>query len=298
VNLVLILGIGIGGFIGLGSILKAAALTRHWRRNRRFLRFRFHEPVDVVISTDKRLDTPLTETGRTYPRFVASLGSLEAASDFSRLIGQVKSRKPIRIQMSEKLTSELRGDLVLLGGPVLNDVSDLFLRRLNEVYDDINVVFEDDKAEQARISVGSFSDSYDCTMQRRHPDFPTDDFALVVAWRNPFAHAKRRAILCAGFTYHGTAAATHYLINEVIPRGGPLGCECRWWQGLRRTWPCFVLALRVQFSADKPVLVEERAVAPLPELAPVKLGDLSVVPVLQLPAGAAQFAEDSSRSRT
>ena len=67
-NLILILGIS--GFIGLGSILKAAALTQHWRRNRRFLRFRFHEPVDVVISTDKRLDAPLTETGRTYPRFV------------------------------------------------------------------------------------------------------------------------------------------------------------------------------------------------------------------------------------
>jgi hypothetical protein len=296
VDLVLILSIG--GFIGLGSILRAAALTRHWRRNRRFLRFRFHEPVDIVISTDQRLDTPLTETGRTYPRFVASLGSLEAASDFSRLVGQVKSRKPIRIQMSEKLTSDLRGDLVLLGGPVLNDVSDLFLRRLNELYDDINVVFEDHKAEQAKISVGSFSGSYDCTMQHRHPDFPTDDFALVVAWRNPFAHAKRRAILCAGFTYHGTAAAAHYLINEIIPRGGPLGCESKWRYGLRRKWPCFVLALSVQFSVDKPVLIEERAVALLPELAPAKLGDSSVVPVQRLPTAAGRLAQDSSYSRT
>ena len=294
----LVLILSIGGFIGLGSILRAAALTRHWRRNRRFLRFRFHEPVDIVISTDQRLDTPLTETGRTYPRFVASLGSLEAASDFSRLVGQVKSRKPIRIQMSEKLTSDLRGDLVLLGGPVLNDVSDLFLRRLNELYDDINVVFEDHKAEQAKISVGSFSGSYDCTMQHRHPDFPTDDFALVVAWRNPFAHAKRRAILCAGFTYHGTAAAAHYLINEIIPRGGPLGCESKWRYGLRRKWPCFVLALSVQFSVDKPVLIEERAVALLPELAPAKLGDSSVVPVQRLPTAAGRLAQDSSYSRT
>lgn len=292
-NLVLILGIA--GFIGLGSFLRAGALTRHWRRNVRFLRFRFKEPVDIVISTDQRLETPLTDSGRFYPRFVASLGSLEAAAEFSRLIGEVKSHKPVRLQMSEKLTSELHGDLVILGGPVLNDVSDMFLRRLNEAYQDLRVVFEDDKAKQARIVLGDFCGSYDCAMQQRHPDFPLDDFALVVAWRNPFAHARRRALLCAGFTYHGTAAATRYLIRQIIPRGGPLASDRRRLPGLRREWPCFVLALQVQFSVDKPVMVQERAVAFLPELTPERLGPLKIARPGSVYASPAQLADGSAR---
>jgi hypothetical protein len=256
------------GAVGLGSIIKAAAFTNHWRRNSDFLRFRFREAVDVVISTDTRLETPLTDTGRTYPRFVASLGSLEAAVEFSRLIGQVRSRKPVRIQMSEKLISPLQGDLVLLGGPVLNDPTGMFLHQLNQVYPDLNLVFEDDKASAAKISVGSFSACYDCVMQHRHPDFPADDYALIVAWTNPFAPCKRRAFLCAGFTYHGTAAATHYLIDHVISRRGPLGCERTGLARVRRGWSCFVIALRIQFSAEKPVLIDECAFAKLHEYLP------------------------------
>jgi hypothetical protein len=290
--------LGIVGFVGLSSLLQAGAFTRHWRRNRRFLRFRFREPMDVVISTDQRLETPLTESGRTYPRFVASLGSLQAAAAFAQLIGQAQSRKPVRIQMSEKLTSDLRGDLVLLGGPVLNDVSDMFLKRLNDAYNEIRVVFEDEKADHARISVGTFADSYDCRMQRRHAEYPTDDFALIVAWRNPFARRRRRAIMCAGFTYHGTAAAAKYLISEVIPRGRPLGVEPMRRRGLRHTWPSFVLALKIEFSADRAILVEERAVVQLPEPARLAFRDAPMPQELESITTPDQLTPDSSAGRT
>lgn len=248
--------VGCVSLTGLTGIGVWRATLRFSRRNL-FLRFRVNEPLDVVLSTSRveRATQPVS-----YRRALTSMGHLEGVTAISAAVGAIKRRDQIVVHASGHVAHDLERDLVLIGGPVKNEVSRLFLERLNLAYPDLRLVWGRDADGTVRAGIGERA--YDVGDAIGPLGM---DYGLIVVWINPFAIQRRRAILCAGITSHGTAAAASYLLGPVIEQR---------WQRLRRVgdearprlgaWPAFVLVVKTVVGSDGRFgAVEELTFAPL-----------------------------------
>src|SRR4051794_30092923 len=107
--------VGAFGFAGImGGLRRGSPLGRRPT----VLRFRYNKAVDVVLTTT----ATVADKTRQYTRYVTSAGNLQAATVFSETIGSLRLRHTTRIQLSEKLVSDLGGDLVVIGGPDRNEI--------------------------------------------------------------------------------------------------------------------------------------------------------------------------------
>lgn len=273
------------GVIGLGTIISGAAYFRTLTRAQAFLRLGYRAPADIVLTTSSMLDRG-PDAG--YRRVLTSVGNLRAASDFSREIGAIRARNEIRIRLSTEIDNTLDSDLIVIGGPQRNIVAQHFLAHLVAQYPELGLVFEDRTPDRCRVALGTFAAEYEQVDQCAFPGIPETDVALLVLWINPFATARRRGVLCAGFTSHGTAAAAQYLLGDFM--------TYRWRQRRRRIlpgtrfakheerlpsvfgWAQFAAVLKVTMVGDKPIDIKELAFAPLrPVRAPLPAMPAGVV---------------------
>jgi hypothetical protein len=274
--------LAIVGAVGLTTLGNWIARGRLLGRRHGLLRFHFGTPIDIVLGTSavfRRDDT------YGYTRLLTSFGNLEAATTFARVIGERGGRNDTRIQLSEAIGTRLDDDLVLLGGPRRSDAARRFLHYLAAEYPELDLSVGDNTPAACWLSVGGFRVRYEPVDQEAHPGYPTEDYALVVAWLNPFTVVKRRAFLCAGFSSHGTRAATNYLLTDFIDH------RRRRWRSVDSTtlsqrprrsrvaraafdWPCFVMVLHLILDGDEAVDVKEVAFVPL---------DLPSVPLSSVP---------------
>jgi len=241
----------------------------------------------------------LSGTGVEYKPTVTTLGNLDAAVAMAVTIGRLQTRKRYDIRLSRNVAGKMRRDLVLIGGPVKNRISRIFLDCLRAAHPALEIAYHDSGPEDGPatngagpagersadvdgdkvnlgdpvpyMQLGCQKLDFEAKKQKDDPCYPETDVALAVLWVNPFSDVKRRGLLCAGFTDSGTAAAMSYVLSgtpraryKEIRRDRRLRQEF----GVRRSsraWPCFVALLQVSLSSDRAISVREVAFAPLPD---------------------------------
>jgi DNA-binding transcriptional LysR family regulator len=163
--------------------------------------------------------------------------------------------KALNVQLSQAPVVSKRGDLVLLGGPDRNERTRELLPAFRRTYPNVVFNFDDSSGVDASLDLSGCSLVFNFENQPAPwEDYPSYDYGLILVWLNPFTTERRRCVLCAGFTSHGTAAAAEYFLKEVAPYGrngvlekfkpaAPDSPPARW---KRSEWPCFVMAIRVR----------------------------------------------------
>lgn len=254
------------GTIGVTTIFDLIRRSQRWTKAQRLLRFRYREPIDIVVNTAIAAGSRPVHVVDNEVLF----GNVQSASLFSSTIGAARRQKRIQLHLSEHLTSRLQHDLILVGGITRSEVGRKYLRLLDEHIGAGVAVFEEDDETRNRIVLGDFEVVYDWT--KAHAAGQVDvDYALVVVWINPFIDVPRRSIFCTGFTSFGTAVAAEYLMTTFIQtakvrplRGyqlrpsrklmhlGPYeGSRLHRW--LSRPWPAFAFAIRVDATNGQAV---------------------------------------------
>lgn len=251
----------LAGVLGAVSIaFEVIRRTSRWTGTQRLLRFRFREPVDVVMPKPKNVD--LDPTQSPYEGVLTNLGNLKSSVAITAAVDGFRSGKEVAVHIAQALDGEngtaLNRDLVLFGGYRGNPVSGRFLKRLSETVGD-QVSYLDDDPERNQIRVGDKTVEYDWVTEAGDRA-PRLDYSLLVVWMNPFTSEPRRGILSVGFTSYGTYAGVRYLLgdffNERVRRMRPTltaasGSEpaslrprpTNW-----RPWPSFALLLRSEFQ--------------------------------------------------
>jgi hypothetical protein len=157
------------------------------------------------------LDVVLTATnasageGRGIARPSTGIGSVHALTIIANVMGRYYARLSIDVHLASRVESRLQGDLVCIGGPRLNAVTEKVLRSFTDVsFDDVGMhVASDDfviKEFDLKIRNGK----------------PARDVGLVFVATNPLATRRRRLVLCCGMTSYGTAAAAQWLFGDVM----------------------------------------------------------------------------------
>jgi hypothetical protein len=195
------------GILGVVPLLVAGAGSLlSLRRSSRILEFGRKTPLDVILTTSGRTQHP-SGTSRS---FRTNVGEVWGLGSLARALGRYYSGKPMRVHMSADIKNVLDGDVVVLGGPLLNDTAGDFIKEFNDKYK-TNIVHY---ASAQRLTVGDYScDGYDL---KRTDGVPDQDLALVLLARNLFSEHPSRDVLCAGFTTYGTAAATELLFSDLL----------------------------------------------------------------------------------
>ena len=250
------------GTIGLTTFVNAVTWGRNLRRKQRFLRLTRGETADIVLVTSG-YDVGGVK-GVNYKRPVTSMGTLQAASYFSKTIGDLKLRKEVAVHVSQHLERKPHGDLILLGDPTKNQVAQEFLNDFNLAYPDLAITRPECEGGR-ELRIGDYVRRFAIELQAQSEN-PRTDIGLIVFWKNPFSIRRRRAIFCAGFTGWGTAAAAHYVLNDF---------QCHRYRELRKSrhlprsrsqrWPCFVAVIEVTMAADKFLRFRELRVVTLPD---------------------------------
>jgi hypothetical protein len=195
------------GILGVVPLLVAGAGSLlSLRRSSRILEFGRKTPLDVILTTSGRTQHP-SGTSRS---FRTNVGEVWGLGSLARALGRYYPGKPMRVHMSADIKNVLDGDVVVLGGPLLNDTAGDFIKEFNDKYK-TNIVHY---ASGQQITVGEYScDGYDL---KRTDGVPDQDLALVLLARNLFSEHPSRDVLCAGFTTYGTAAATELLFSDLL----------------------------------------------------------------------------------
>jgi hypothetical protein len=130
----------------------------------------------------------------------------------ARALGAHYSHKEPRVHMSVDIRNRLDSDLVVLGGPLLNDAAADFITAFSARYPESGIVY--DAATQS-MTVADFEHTgFDL---QREDGIPKQDLVLILMGWDLFAK-ETRAILCAGFTTYGTAAAAELLFNDLLTK--------------------------------------------------------------------------------
>ena len=198
------------GIIGAGGIVSAYFWARELILSRRSLRFTGSEPLDIVVATsDVGKGGP---EGDAYTRSVVSASNIEASVIVATASGALRQKKLVRVWLSENIRVGLEADLVIIGGQFKNQVAARYLVFFNQMYPDHQITRKTNE-HSCHISVGEWSYDFDLTNEGRSEN-PTSDVVLVIADNNPFTLRKRRAILCAGFTSHGSVAGVRFAFED------------------------------------------------------------------------------------
>ncbi|MEU0791774.1 hypothetical protein ABZ342_17030 [Amycolatopsis sp. NPDC005961] len=120
-----------------------------------------------------------------------------------------------KITESKQLTPrELSSDLVLIGGPVANDVTRTMLAKLDAV---VSYAFAEDPDHEAHV-VNDLRSGRTLAPQYEESGYPVRDHALIIRTPNPLAPGTSEIVIVAGCWEHGTAAAAEKLGDRKLLR--------------------------------------------------------------------------------
>jgi hypothetical protein len=194
------------GVIGVLPVLVAGAGSMlALRRAARLLGFGRKTPLDVVLSTSGFALHP----AGTSASFRTNAGEVQGLGSVARALGRYYQGKHLRVHMSADVRNLLDGDVVVLGGPVMNDTAREFMDTFARTY---GAHLDYDAAAQ-RLEIGDYSQAgYDLGRKR---GVPAQDLVLILLARDLFTGRPSRDVLCAGFTTYGTAAAAELLFSDL-----------------------------------------------------------------------------------
>jgi hypothetical protein len=248
------------GTIGLTTVVNLVVRSRELTLARRYFRLNSKAPTSVVLVTSGYEDGGIA--GAIHKRHVVSLATLQASAMFAEMLGTFHYGQGLKLTISEGLRSAPRGDLALLGGPVKNKLAAHFLSAFNAANPELRIDREI-KDDKRILRIGAWSETF--TPQLQADGTPANDLALLIVWKNPFAREQRRAVLCAGFTSWGTAAAAEYYCTDFFRfRYKQLRREHELPRARSKKWPIFVTALEVRMTGDAIVSTKERFFAVVP----------------------------------
>ncbi len=173
---------------------------------KKFFGFSDTERLDVIATTSH---VTHSSVGAKVVRATTGIGQIEGVATIARFLGQYYRKKPLLIKLSVAVSERPERDLVLVGGPAKNQLSGSFLSHLNAEtpiqieFDDVDIYLKFDDLVITKE---------DLVIEN---EFPTKDFAVVVAWQNPFANKRRRCFFCAGFTSYGTSGGARWIFNDL-----------------------------------------------------------------------------------
>jgi hypothetical protein len=195
------------GVIGIVPVMLAGSSSLlSLRRARRMLRFSRQAPLDVILTTSDYTQHP----SGVSTSFRTNVGEVQGLGSVARALGQHYQGKPMRVHVSADIRNRLDSDVVVLGGPLLNDTARDFMDAFNDKYR-ANLIHD---AAARRLVIGAFSrEDYDL---KRRDGVPAADLALVLLARNLFTESGSRDVLCAGFTTYGTAAGAELFFNDLL----------------------------------------------------------------------------------
>lgn len=254
----------LGLFTIVGGVSVLATALAQWGRyavgligGRPVLRLHRGRTVDLVVTTSAFDESVL---GAAIRRPSTGLGQIitimHATRKIARLYG---NQSALSFHFSRALgRHRMDRDLILVGGPAKNELSQKFLRELSLRSGVPALTFDD---VEGRIGFGEHVIAKDLTGV--HGDDIDEDFALIIGVGSPFdPSGKARALFISGFTSFGTAAAGEFLFEHLT--------DFRW--RLRRVprsraralWPKeFAVIVRFSDPAGKAVTFEILAVADL-----------------------------------
>lgn len=195
------------GVLGVVPLLVAGAGSLlSLRRDSQILGFGRRTSLDVILTTAEFAQHP----SGTSTSFRTNVGEVQGLGSVARALGRHYQGKPMRVQMSADIKNLLDGDVVVLGGPLLNDTAQDFIDAFNERYK-TNILHN---ASGQQLTIGGYScDGYSL---KRKGGIPAQDLALVLLARNLFTEHPSRDVLCAGFTTYGTGAAAELFFNDLL----------------------------------------------------------------------------------
>ncbi len=268
----------IAGIVGgLSLVFELLRRSSRWTGAQYLFRFRYREPIDIVLPKPKNVELDLNES--PYEGVLTNLGNLKSSMAIATQVGRMRSGKRVEVNIAQALevsdSHTLDRDLVLFGGYRGNPIVRRFLEELDGRLGTEEVVYDDDAADRNVLRVGGQEVTYDwCAQaQGRTPDF---DYALVVVWRNPFTEKRRRAILSVGCTSYGTRAGIEYLIGDFfetkvsrmrpkLKPGTASGADgLRPRLGRPGSWPSFALLLKTELQSGQIIGTREVAFQELP----------------------------------
>jgi len=202
--------LGIVGLVGIVPVVSAwAASLLAWRHVARILGFGRTTPLDVVVTTSGFAQHP-SGTSRSYRTNVAEV---QAMGSLARTLGAHYSHKALRVHMSVDIRNRLDNDVVVLGGPLLNDTAADFIAAFQLRFPTSRIMHD---APAGSLAVSDFKrEGFDL---KREDGIPGADLFLILLARDLFVEDKTRNILCAGFTTYGTAAAAELLFHDLLTR--------------------------------------------------------------------------------
>ena len=196
---------GILGVVGGSAIVGGARRSSELIRTSRILRFARSSSLDVVITT--RPNQPANSYG-------TSVGEVQAIASVAGALGKFYRRKRLTVHMSKAINRRLNNDVLVLGSPFYNSRSDIYIKAFNERYPNAGIALD--------FSTGTAllgSDGYRSFDVGRGEDASrqTNDVFMILLATNLFSE-NTRAILCAGLTTYGTAAAAETLFVDLLSR--------------------------------------------------------------------------------
>ena len=191
-------------FLALQEFLRGRVVAR------RLLRFTPREPLDLVLSTNAFEK----EKDGVAVSLKTAVGELYGTATIAGALGRYYPKKQMRAHLSKKVQNTLDGDLVILGGPLHNEVSENFIEAVNKCYD-IDIVLD---PANRRLKLGTHYDvdAFDVKEDKDH--MPRCDVALILLVDNVWSARGARALLCGGLTTYGTAASADYIFRTQTQR--------------------------------------------------------------------------------
>jgi hypothetical protein len=144
---------------------------------------------------------------------VVGMGDIEALVEIEAQLRKLGFAG--KITESKQLTPrELSSDLVLVGGPVANDVTRTMLAKLDGV---LSYAFAEDPDHEAHV-VFDRQSGHALAPRYEKSGCPVSDHALIIRAPNPLAPDTSELVIVAGCWEHGTAAAAEKLGDRKLLR--------------------------------------------------------------------------------
>jgi hypothetical protein len=233
----------------LPVVVGVPVVLQRFQRVRGLLRFARTAPVDVVLTTSAIRDHTVEDSFDhkvVVSRPITGYGQVTGLVSCVRLLSTFYRKKPLRVHLSGFERNRIEGDLVCLGGPIRNKVTQRVLEAYFRSYENPTIHF-DDAARTLRIDGDRpfLEEDFDPGVRDGAP--ATDLGLILLTSRRPTADGISRAIVCAGFTTYGTAAAAEYAFSDLPKMGAKgvrklIGTRRRGWTG------DFVVVVRAHFS--------------------------------------------------
>lgn len=253
------------GVVGLPAIISVVIHLRDLSVGRRFMRLHPQDDLTVVLPTSGH--EVGGAAGARYERHTVNRPSLDALVSLTSLIARLGYNKNQEVVLSASLAHRIPGDLMLVGGPLKNEISREFVARFNEAHHDLRIerLQHDDGTWQ--VCVGG---KVVAALPNEAGQAQDKDIAVLLVWKNPFSSSgrMRRGMMFAGFTGMGNAAAVQYL-DEDVPKKPYRYRAWRWKRSLpglySRKWPMFIAVLDVWVKDQGVRSSTEKFFARIPE---------------------------------